>query len=218
LEAYGIEDPRITEIGDTYYVTYKSVSQNGICTSLATTKDFIHFERRGVVFCPENLDVCIFPEKIGGRYAALHRPVPRFLGDPSIWLAYSHDLIHWGDHRFVIGTRPGRWDSGRVGGGTVPIRTEKGWLEIYHAATPENVYCLGALLLDLEEPYKVIARSDDPIIIPEAPYETDGLMPNVVFTCGALQDDDQLTIYYGAADTVIAAAEVSIKEIIDSLA
>ncbi|MCL6518222.1 MAG: glycoside hydrolase family 130 protein [Armatimonadetes bacterium] len=216
-EVYGVEDPRITEIDGLYYIAYKSVSPTGICTSLAVTQDFEHFEKKGIIFCPENLDVCIFPEKIGGKYVALHRPVPRYIGTPNIWLAHSHDLLHWGDHRFLLGVQRGSWDSGRVGGGAIPIRTEHGWLEIYHAATENHYYCLGALLLDLDKPYKILAKSIEPIMRPEAPYETQGFMPNVVFTCGALTRGDTLSIYYGAADTVVAGADVSISDILNSL-
>jgi Predicted glycosylase len=216
-EMYGIEDPRITKIGDTYYIQYKCVSPTGICVGLATTKDFITFEKKGIIFCPENLDVCIFPEKINGRYAALHRPVPRFFGQPNMWVAYSPDLMCWGDHHFLMGVQAGNWDSGRIGGGAIPIKTEQGWLEIYHGATPDDVYCLGAVLLDLDEPHKVIARGKDPILCPEAPYEVEGFVPNVVFTCGAVVDGDRLSIYYGAADTVMAGADMSISDILSYL-
>ncbi|MDI6827635.1 MAG: glycoside hydrolase family 130 protein [Armatimonadota bacterium] len=216
-ETFGLEDPRITKIDGSYYIAYKSVSPTGICTSLAVTQDFEHFEKLGIIFCPENLDVCIFPEKIGGRYIALHRPVPRYIGTPNMWIAYSNDLLHWGDHRFLLGVQRGGWDSGRVGGGAVPIQTERGWLEIYHAATENHYYCLGALLLDINEPHKILAKSVEPIMRPEAPYETQGFMPNVVFTCGALVRGDTISIYYGAADTVIAGADASISEILNSL-
>lgn len=216
-EMYGLEDPRITEIDGVYYIAYKSVSPTGICTSLATTTDFVTFEKQGIIFHPEDLDVCIFPEKIGGQYVALHRPVPHFLGTLNVWIAYSPDLVHWGDHRFLMGVQPGGWESGRIGGGTVPIRTDRGWLEIYHGANPQDYYCLGAVLLDLDDPHKVLARGLEPLMCPEAPYETVGLMPDVVFTCGALVDGDRLSIYYGAADEVTAGADVSISEILDSL-
>jgi len=216
-EAYGLEDPRITEIHGTYYIAYKSVSPNGICTSLAVTQDFVSFEKKGIVFCPENLDVCIFPAKVNGRFVALHRPVPRFFGAPNMWVAYSSDLLSWGDHNFLMSVRPEAWDSGRIGGGAIPIRTERGWLAIYHGATPEDYYCLGAVLLDLDEPDRVIARGREPILVPDAPYETHGFAPNVVFTCGALADGDRLSIYYGAADNVMAGADMSIREILDSL-
>ncbi|HEY3298460.1 MAG TPA: glycoside hydrolase family 130 protein, partial [Armatimonadota bacterium] len=187
-ETFGLEDPRITEIDGLYYIAYKSVSPTGICTSLAVTKDFVHFDKKGIIFCPENLDVCIFPEKIGGRYAALHRPVPHFLGTLNMWLAYSDDLIGWGDHRFLMGVQPDSWESGRIGGGAVPIKTERGWLEIYHGATPDDHYCLGAVLLDLDDPQKILARGIMPILVPEESYETEGFVPNVVFTAGAVPD------------------------------
>jgi len=216
-EMWGIEDPRVTEIDGAYYIVYKGVSPNGITSDLAVTRDFIHYERQGVLFCPENLDVCIFPEKINGRYVALHRPVPRMIGTPNMWVAYSPDLLTWGRHEFLMGTQPGKWDGGRVGGGAVPFKTERGWVEIYHAATEDDIYCLGAVLLDLHQPHKILARSAEPILRPEALYETTGFFPNVVFTCGALVNGDTVSIYYGASDHVMAGADMSITEILDSL-
>jgi len=217
-EAFGVEDPRITEIEGMYYVAYKSVSPSGICIGLAVTKDFQKFEKRGIIFCPENMDVCIFPEKVNGRYAALHRPVSGFSGSPNMWIAYSTDLINWGDHHLLLEVRRDGWDAERVGGGLVPIRTDRGWLEIYHAPDFVGRYCLGAVLLDPNEPHKVLARGGSPIFAPEAPYETDGFVPNVVFSCGGLVGGDKVSIYYGAADTVIAGADMSLCEILDSLA
>lgn len=216
-EMYGVEDPRITELDGQYYIAYKSVAPTGITTSLAVTRDFRTFEKKGVIFCPENLDVCIFPERVNGRYVALHRPVPRFFGAPNMWVGYSPDLLCWGQYHFLMGVRPGAWDSGRIGGGAIPFKTKRGWLEIYHGATPDDHYCLGAVLLDLEEPHKVLARCDEPLMKPEASYETQGFVPNVVFTCGAILDGDRLSIYYGAADTVIAGADVSVAEILDTM-
>lgn len=216
-EAWGLEDPRITEIDGTYYIAYKSVAPTGITTSLAVTRDFMHFEKKGIIFCPENLDVCIFPEQVGGRYVALHRPVPRMIGDPNMWVAYSSDLLQWGDHHFLMGVQPGRWDSGRIGGGAIPIKTERGWLAIYHGATHDDVYCLGAVLLDLDTPHRIIARGSMPLLAPEAPYETQGFLNNVIFSCGAVVDGDRVTVYYGAADWVMAAADFSLQEILDSL-
>ena len=217
LESYGIEDPRITEIDGAYYITYKSVSPDGISTSLAMTTDFINFKKMGIILPPENLDACIFPEKVNGRYVMLHRPVPYFLGALNMWIGYSPDLVSWGDHRFLMGVQLNGWENGRIGGGAVPIKTERGWLEIYHAATKDDYYCLGAVLLDLNEPHKVIARSLEPILRPEADYEVNGFVPNVVFTCGALVDGDRLSVYYGCADTSMAGADFSIREILDSL-
>lgn len=216
-EAYGLEDPRITEIDGTYYITYKSVGPIGITVSLAVTRDFVHFERRGIIFGPENMDVCIFPEMINGEYAALHRPVSQNIARMNMWLAYSPDLRCWGDHQYVMGVNPGRWDGGRIGASTVPIKTDRGWLEIYHAATPDDQYCLGAALLDLDTPHKVIARLPEPIMTPDAPYEREGFLPNVVFSCGALRDGDALTVYYGAADRVMAGAMMSMNELLNAL-
>jgi predicted GH43/DUF377 family glycosyl hydrolase len=216
-ETYGLEDPRITEIDGTYYIVYKSVAPTGITQTLITTGDFQSYEKHGLILAPENMDVAIFPERIGGRYAMIHRPVPRMIGNPNMWLAYSDDLYHWGDHRFLMGVQPGTWDGGRIGGGAVPIKTDRGWLEIYHGATPDDRYCLGAVLLDLDHPHKVLGRSPKPIMEPEAPYETHGFVPGVVFTCGALVDGDTVHIYYGAADTVMAGADMSLTEILDSV-
>jgi predicted GH43/DUF377 family glycosyl hydrolase len=215
-EAFGLEDPRITEIDGLYYIVYKSVAATGITSSLAVTRDFQTYEKRGIIFCPENLDVCLFPEKVGGRYVALTRPVPKMIGAANMWLAYSPDLLHWGDHHFLMGITD-NWDSGRIGGGAVPIKTEHGWLTIYHGATPEDIYCLGTALLDLEEPQKVLARSPAPILRPEAPYEVDGFFGNVVFTCGATVDGDTVHVYYGAADCVMAAADFSLSELVNEL-
>ncbi|KPJ64777.1 glycosidase [candidate division KD3-62 bacterium DG_56] len=216
-EAYGIEDPRISLIDGTYYIVYKSVSPNGITQSLATTKDFVTFDKRGLIMGPENMDVTIFPERINGRYAALHRPVPRMLGAPNMWVAYSPDLDHWGDHHFLMGVKRRGWASGRIGAGAVPFRTERGWVEIYHGATPRDHYCLGAVLLDEKRPHRVIARTREPILSPEAPYELHGFIPNVVFACGAIVDGDRVSLYYGAADKVMAGADLSVSEILDAM-
>ena len=217
-ETFGIEDPRVTHIDGKYYIDYASVSEHGVSTSLAVTEDFVSFERMGVMFCPSNRDVVIFPEKINGRYAAYHRPAPLDIGTLNMWLAWSPDLIHWGGHENVIGPRPGLWDSHRVGAGAPPLKTERGWLSIYHGATPDDWYHLGALLADLDEPGKIIARSEEALLSPEAEYELHGFYGHVVFTCGTTLDGDRLRIYYGAADTVMAAAEVSLSELLDDLA
>lgn len=216
-ELYGLEDPRITRIDDTFYIVYKGVSPNGVLQSLATTTDFQTYTKEGIIFCPENMDAMLFPEKIDGKFAALHRPVGAMFGGPMMWLSYGASPLHMGDHRFLLGRSTGGWDSGRVGGGAVPFRTDRGWLEIYHAATPDDHYCLGGMLLDLNEPHRMLAKSAEPIMVPEAPYETEGFMRNVVFTCGAIVRGDTVSIYYGASDEVMAAADMSVSEILDSL-
>lgn len=216
-ETFGIEDPRITQMQDGYYITYSAVSPNGIVVPLLYTADFRRFERRGILFHPDNKDVTLFPDPINGRYYALHRPSSSHYAKPDIWIAESDDLLKWGNHRRVIGVRDGYWDDGRIGASAVPIRTEQGWLELYHGASRGNRYCVGALLLDLHEPWRVIARSNRPIMEPEAPFEVDGFFGNVVFPCGALADGDKLGIYYGAADYCMGYAETTVSEVLNSL-
>jgi predicted GH43/DUF377 family glycosyl hydrolase len=218
-ESYGIEDPRITLLDGTYWINYTAVSKYGISTALASTRDFRTFDRHGIIFPPHNKDVTIFPEKIGGSYAALHRPMPAELGEVSIWTAASSDLISWGRHRFVAAPREGSWDDSKVGGGAVPFRVESdghdGWLAVYHGVTDAPpAYSLGALLLDARDPARVIARSREPILGPEAAYEREGFFGGVVFTCGLLAEGDLVRIYYGAADGVTAVADLSLEQIL----
>ncbi|MNO19106.1 Beta-1,4-mannooligosaccharide phosphorylase [compost metagenome] len=216
-ETFGVEDPRITELEDGYYITYTGASECGIVVPLIYTKDFVHFERKGIIFHPDNKDVVIFPERVNGKYYALHRPSSSHYAKPDMWVAASSDLLQWGDHRYLMGVRDGIWDSGRIGASAVPIRTEKGWLEIYHGADKENRYCLGAVLLGLNEPWKVIARCSTPFLVPELPYETEGFFGNVVFACGALLEDNIVKIYYGAGDTCIGYAEATLEFIMEGL-
>ncbi|MCK5172278.1 MAG: glycoside hydrolase family 130 protein [Planctomycetes bacterium] len=217
-ETFGLEDPRITKIGEIYYIVYKVVSENGICTGLLKTLDFVEFERMGIIFCPENIDVVLFPEKIGGKFFALTRPVPMHLGPRGIWLASSDDAVQWGNHKPLILPREGLFDGGKTGGSCVPIRTEKGWLEIYHGSDETDKYSLAGALLDLNDPSKVIARSKRPLMSPEAEYEVKGFYGNVVFACGAItRDDGTVTIYYGASDEFTAAANTTIDKIISTM-
>ena len=217
-ESWGMEDPRITQIGQVYYITYSAVTENGVCVSLMKTEDFTYFERMGIIFGPENKDVTIFPEKIGGQYVAFNRPVPFGIGNPSMWLAKSPDLLHWGEQElFMAASKEDGWDAGRIGGGAVPVKTEKGWLVVYHAADENDRYCLGIYLLDPEEPKKVIGKLDVPFIEPETVYEKEGFFGNVVFTCGALLEDETLRIYYGAADDKICRVDVALQDIYEML-
>jgi len=218
LETYGIEDCRVAKIGETYYLTYTQVSNNGVGVGLRSTHNWKDFVHAGMIFAPHNKDCALFEEQIGGKYYALHRPSSPELGGNYIWLAESPDLVHWGRHRCLAHTREGYWDSARVGAGASPIRTSEGWLEIYHGATKANRYCLGALLLDLDEPWRVLARSETPIMEPLAPYEQEGFFGHVIFTNGHLVEGDRITFYYGAADSVICAGYLSIAAILASLA
>lgn len=219
LETFGIEDCRVALIGDTYHLSYTAVSENGVGVGLRTTKDWKTFEHHGVVIPPHNKDCAIFEEKINGKYFALHRPSSVEIGGNFIWIGSSPDGQHWGNHHCIIKTREGMWDSARVGAGAAPIKTAKGWLEIYHGANEKHQYCLGAFLLDADNPTKVLARSEAPIMIPTAPYETSGFFGNVVFTNGHIlhADGDRLTVYYGAADEFVCAADFSIGQILSSL-
>jgi len=221
-ESFGIEDPRITLLDGTFWINYTSVSHHGISTALASTSDFKTFQRHGIIFPPNNRDVTIFPEKIGGRYAALHRPMPDGIGQPAIWIASSSDLFSWGSHRIVASAREGSWDDAKVGGGAIPLRVRTrdtdAWLAIYHGVTRSPItYSLGALLLDARDPARVIARSSEPILSPDMKYEREGFFGGVVFTCGLLAERDRVRIYYGAADGVTAVADLSLDEILAAM-
>ena len=216
-ESFGIEDCRVVKISDTYHLTYTMVSPNGVGVGLRTTKDWVNFEKKGMIFSPHNKDCAIFEEKINGMFYALHRPSSPELGGNYIWLAQSPDGVHWGNHKCIAKTREGKFDSKRLGAGAAPIKTEKGWLEIYHGATEDHRYCLGAILLDLNDPSKVIARSEEPIMEPIAEYEKTGFFGNVVFTNGHTINGDTINMYYGASDEFVCSANFSINQILKTL-
>lgn len=217
LESFGIEDCRVATTEDGFFLTFTEVSPVAVGVGLIHTKDWKSYTRHGMIFPPHNKDCALFEEKIGGQYFTLHRPSSPELGGNYIWIASSPDRFHWGGHKCVATTRHGMWDSARVGAGAAPIRTSEGWLEIYHGADHNHRYCLGALLLDINDPTKVLARSKEPIMEPLAPYEQTGFFGNVVFTNGHLVDGDTITMYYGASDEVICMAKLSIAEILKSL-
>ena len=217
LEAFGIEDCRVTFLDGKYYLTFTSVSGNGVGVGLRTTTNWKTFEKHGMILPPHNKDCAIFEEKINGLFYALHRPSSVDIGGNYIWLAQSPDGIHWGNHKCIVKTRSDSWDSARVGAGASPIKTEKGWLAIYHGANKEHQYCLGAFLLDLNDPSIVLARSIDTIMVPTEEYELSGFFGNVVFTNGHVVDGDTITIYYGASDEYVCGARFSIREIFASL-
>lgn len=216
-ESYGIEDCRVSQLDDTYYLTYTAVSENGVCVALQTTRDWKNFIRHGLILPPHNKDCTLFDEKINGKYYALHRPSSPELGGNFLWLAESPDGLHWGNHKCIAKTRQGKFDSKRLGAGASPIKTPYGWLEIYHGANEEERYCLGALLLDLNNPSIIIARSAEPIMEPLASYEKEGFFANVVFTNGHLVKNDEIIIYYGASDEYVCQATFSINAILKHL-
>ncbi|MGZ8579628.1 MAG: glycoside hydrolase family 130 protein [Actinomycetota bacterium] len=156
---------------------------------------------------------------MGGSYLALTRPMPGSFGRVlGIWLTESDDLVHWGNHRPIAFPRPSMWDEMRIGASLVPIRTDDGWLELYHGADRNNRYGMGALLLDAGDPAKVLARTLRPIMVPEAPYEHDGFLHDVVFPSGHVElGKGRIRVYYGAADTAVAAAEVDMSDVLDAL-
>jgi predicted GH43/DUF377 family glycosyl hydrolase len=219
-EEYGVEDPRITRIVDTFYFTYVAVSRHGAATALASTNNFQTFTRHGIIFYPENKDVVLFPEQIDGAYVALHRPHPatRFTA-PEMWLAWSSDLVHWGQHE-PLRTQVALWARGRTGAGTPPIRTSEGWLEVYHgndkgADVPGiGTYAAGALLLDFQQPHRLLGQSIGAVLTPETDFEREGFVPNVVFPTGIVERGETLLLYYGAADTAVGVVEVSRAELL----
>ncbi|MGZ4132363.1 MAG: glycoside hydrolase family 130 protein [Actinomycetota bacterium] len=219
LEEYGVEDPRITCIDGIFHISYVAVSRLGIVTRRLTTTDFKTFDRFGTLLGPDHKDVVLFPEKIDGMYQAFTRPMPGSFGRVlAIWLAESDDLIHWGNHRPVALPRSGHWDEMRVGASLVPMRIDGGWLAIYHGADRNNRYGVGALLLDAGDPSKVLARTDKPLMVPQTEYERDGFLHDVVFPTGHAElGNGRIRIYYGAADTYTAAADVDLDEVLGAL-
>lgn len=212
MESKGCEDPRLVSLEGRFYMTYTAYSMKGVRVSLASTKNFIQWERYGVVIPDmENKDAVLFPEKINGRYVMLHRPMeaPR-----SIWIAYSDDLIRWDNFKKIIEPVPGKWDEVGIGSASPPVRTEKGWLLIYHGIDKDSVYRLGVVLLDLNDPSRVIGRYPEPILEPEEDYELRGEVREVVFGCGICEVEDEYFIYYGAADKVICGATAEKRELL----
>jgi len=217
LETFGMEDCRVSRLGDRFCLTYSAVSPVGVGVGLQITTDWRTFTPMGLILPPPNKDCVIFEEQFAGRYLCLHRPMVETWQALDIWCASSPDLRHWGDHRCIARTRHGWWDSQRIGAGAAPIRTPKGWLEIYHGCDAKSRYCLGALLLDLDDPTRVLARSADPIMEPSADYERAGFFGSVVFTNGHVVDGDTITLYYGASDSVICGATLSLDGILRTL-
>jgi len=203
FETFGCEDPRITRIGEEFYFLYTAYSQIGTRVSLASTKNFRQYRRYGVVL-PDvnNKDATLFPKKIRGKYVMFHRI------EPDIWIAYSDNLTSWEGHRVVMKPRKGKWDCWLIGAGAQPIETSRGWLLFYHGVDENEVYRLGVAVFDLKDPSVLLARYDKPILEPEKNYELYGKVPNVVFTCGAIEKDDLYYVYYGGADRVIGVATI----------
>jgi predicted GH43/DUF377 family glycosyl hydrolase len=218
-EIWGIEDPRVTYLEEEqrWIVAYTAYSRGGPLVSLASTEDFGTFERLGAILPPENKDAALFPVKFDEGWALVHRPVSGGFG-ANMWISFSPDLRHWGHHQLLIEARAGGWwDAGKVGLSTQPLETDQGWLILYHSVRTTasgSIYRLGLALLDLEDPRCVLKRSSEWLLSPTEPYEQSGDVGNVVFPCGWTLVEDEIRIYYGAADTSIALATGRLPELL----
>jgi len=210
-ELRGPEDPRIVKIGDTFYMTYVGFANRfpgdyRIC--LATSDDLVNWHRHGVLLDEENKNSSLFPEKIKGEYLLLHRR------HPDIWIASSSDLKNFTDHTRIMTTIKDDWQSTRIGIAGPPVRHPQGWLLFYHAVDKINAYRLGVALLDYENPRRVLARQARPVIEPELAWEIKGFVPNVIFSCATIENDDKYVVIYAGADTVIGAAFVKKSDVV----
>jgi predicted GH43/DUF377 family glycosyl hydrolase len=217
-EAFGVEDPRVTFLDGEYLITYSAYSQHGVRIALAKTRDWQSIERVALISQADMRNVVIFPARFNGRYARLDRPHSE-ISPWAIWISFSKDLIHWGDSRVVIKPVTYHWDEMKIGPGAPPIRTNRGWLHIYHGVFPTMagaVYRLGVALHDLDNPATVIGVCDRWILQPETECELTGYVPNVVFTCGAIPEDDgTVKIYWGGADKVMNVGTAKLDELVD---
>ncbi len=223
-EVWGIEDPRLTwlEEQQRWIIAYTAYSRGGPLVSLAATRDFRHFERLGPVMSPEDKDAALFPVRFGGRWALIHRPMPAGNFGAHIWISYSPDLVHWGEHTILLRAREGGWwDARKIGLSPPPLLTPRGWLLLYHGVRMTAagcIYRLGLALLDRDDPRRVLLRSREWVFGPSHSYERMGDVSDVVFPCGwILIDDDELRLYYGAADTSIGVARASLVELLEWL-
>lgn len=217
-EEFGVEDPRVTKVDDDYLITYSAYSKSGVRVALARTRDFVDLERVSLITQADYRNVVIFPEKFNGLYARLDRPHSEIC-PWSIWISFSPDLIYWGQSQLVMKPEPYHWDEMKIGPGAPPIKTEKGWLSIYHGVFKTmdgSVYRLGVALHDLHNPAKVIGVGDSWILQPEDPWEITGYVHNVVFSCGAVPEPDgTVKIYWGGADTVMCVGEAKLDALVD---
>ncbi len=217
-EAYGVEDPRIVAIDGEFLITYSAYSRHGVRIGLAKTRDFITVKRISLITEADYRNVVIFPEKIDGRYVRLDRPHSE-ISPWSIWISYSPDLIYWGESKLIVKPVQYHWDEMKIGPGAPPIKTPRGWLSIYHGVFPTmdgSVYRLGVMLHDLRDPSRILAVGDDWILQPEMPYELTGYVHNVVFTCGAVPEEDgTVKIYWGGADTVMCVGTAKTDDLVD---
>ncbi|MFP4106229.1 MAG: glycoside hydrolase family 130 protein [Phycisphaerae bacterium] len=213
-ECDGMRDARVTPLDGQYYITYVTEGPCGFRVGMARTGDFRRVERLGLISQPDTKNGVLLPEKIGGRYAMLTRPCP----GASIWLEYSDDLTFWRPSGVVMTPRGGYWDSDRIGAACPPIAIEQGWLLLYYGekiTSAGPLMRVGAAVLDRKDPTRVIARSNIPILTPRTRYERIGDIPNIVFSCGAvLEDDGELKLYYGASDSCICMGTARLEDVL----
>jgi predicted GH43/DUF377 family glycosyl hydrolase len=223
-EEWGVEDARLVYLPELeqHAVTYTAYSPRGPLVSLALTRDFRSFERHGMIMEPEDKDAALFPCRIGGKWALIHRPVPPG-STADIYISFSSDLKNWGDRKLLLASRRGNWwDANKIGLCSPPIQTREGWLMTYHGVRVTGagvIYRMGLALLDLEDPTRVIRRGDEWVMSPREHYEIIGDVGYVVFPCGQIVDElsGDIRLYYGAADSSIAVAHGNINEMLDWL-
>ena len=223
-EEFGCEDPRLTLMDGRYYVTYTAFSRRGPRLALASTDDFLHFEKYGLVGPDrDDKDFVLFPERVNGKVVMLHRL------DSKIQIAYFDNLdalvdsqefwseyvTHYDDFEIMRSKYP--WEEWKVGVGPPPIKTDHGWLVIYHGVSVQRIYHVGAILLDLDDPTKILARTREPLLEPEREFEKHGVVPNVVFPAGSVIQGPDLLIYYGGADRVSCVAKTPIDDFLEKL-
>lgn len=217
-EEYGVEDPRIIFLEGEYLITYSAYSRHGVRIGLAKTRDFKSIVRFSLITEADHRNIVIFPEKFMGLYARLDRPHSE-ISPWSIWISYSPDLKFWGESRLVMKPAQYHWDGMKIGPGAPPIKTSRGWLNIYHGVFTTmdgSVYRLGVALHDLQDPSKIIAVGDEWILQPEEVYEITGYVHNVVFTCGAVPENDgSVKIYWGGADKVMCVGTANLDDLVN---
>jgi predicted GH43/DUF377 family glycosyl hydrolase len=215
-EEFGVEDPRVTPLDGEYLITYSAYSRRGVRIALARTRDFVDLERVALITQADSRNAVVFPERFQGLYARLDRPHSE-IAPWSIWISYSPDLRFWGESQLVMTPEPYHWDEMKIGPGAPPIKTEQGWLCIYHGVFQTmagSVYRLGAALHDLRNPARVVGVSDSWIVQPEDPWEITGYVHNVVFSCGAVPEPDgTVKIYWGGADSVMCVGEANVADL-----
>ncbi|MFC2076781.1 glycoside hydrolase family 130 protein [candidate division KSB1 bacterium] len=214
-EEYGVLDPRIVQIKNTYYISYDAYGPHGIRLGLACTSDFQTVERLGLISEPDTKCGVLFPRKIKGKYVRLERPWE----GRSIWITYSDDLEYWGSSEVVMTPRGGFWDSDRIGVATPPVEIDQGWLALYYGVKQTSagpLMRIGASILEAENPSSVVSRTNVPILSPREEYERIGDVPNIVYACGAIFESDLIKLYYGAANSCICVGIVKVQEIVDA--